>query len=238
MNVSESWNGGSQSPFSLKRKVPPTTQLGSNPVICLQVQGTFWIFYGHLCRDRTALYKKKLSISHCSVAAYWEQKRNFSEWAQAKFNFQGFQTKSETLKNDFLYLLVLSISPRHVWNKNYFPYPYVDHFHLGNIWLFFSFPYSWKGLKLTISPSSNSWHSKHLFYVPPLLGMPTQFWENCISLLLKISQLRKYKIKVQIQQNAQYHPYLTKFSNGYWTSIKSLKALLNKSLYTSWVIHS
>lgn len=109
---------------------------------CLTTTARYLLnFLWSFMQRQNSFIEKKLSISHCSVAVHWEQKRNFSEQAQAKFNFQGFQTKSETLKNDFLYLLVLCISPRHVWNKNYFPYPYVDHFHLRNIW-FFSFPYS------------------------------------------------------------------------------------------------
>lgn len=139
MKVSESCSSGSQTPFSLKRKVPPTTQLGPNPVVRLQCKVPFE--FSMLIYSRTEqLYMEQLSISHCSVAVYWEKKRNFSEQARAKLNFQGFQTKSETLKNYFIYLLVVCISLRNVWNKKYFLYP-CEPFSFGKH-LHFSSPYS------------------------------------------------------------------------------------------------
>lgn len=64
MEVSESCSSGSQSPFSLKRKVPPTTQLGPNPVVRLQCKVPFE--FSTLIYSRTEqLYMEQLSISHC-----------------------------------------------------------------------------------------------------------------------------------------------------------------------------
>lgn len=71
MKVSDSCSSGSQSPFSLKRKVPPTTQLGPNLVVRLQCKGPFE--FSTLMYSRAEqLYTEHLSISHCSVAVYWE----------------------------------------------------------------------------------------------------------------------------------------------------------------------
>lgn len=131
----------------------------------------------------------------------------------------------------FIYLLFACPSERR--NKKYPREPFSFGKHLD-----FSSPYNWKGLKSTTSSSCKTWHSKLLSYVPSLLGCQHSSGKIVLACYWKVSQWRKHKIKVQIQQHAQYHPYSAKFLNGYWTLLKCLKILLNRSLYTLWVMQS
>jgi len=78
MKILESCSSSSKGPFSLKQEVTSTTQLGPNPVVRLQCKVPFE--FSMLIYQRTEqLYMEQLSISLCSVAVCWEQKRNFSE---------------------------------------------------------------------------------------------------------------------------------------------------------------
>lgn len=136
------------------------------------------------------------------------------------------------LKYNFIYLLIVCISHRNVWNQKYFSYP-CQPFLFGK---HFSSSYSWKELKLTTSPSCKTWYSKPPSYVSANRTMLCQHSSGKIVLACywRVNQWRKYNSKIQIQQHAQYHPYSAKK----WMDIKCLKTLLNGNLYPLWLTQS
>lgn len=148
------------------------------------MQGSFWIFCAHLFQDRTSLYGTAINIT--TLLLFIGSKREIivrSLKLNSRLSNQVWNTEK------LFHLLLFAFSSEMSGTKKYFPYPH-EPFSFGKH-LGFSSPYSWKGLKLAISSSCKTWHSKPFSYVPPLLGMPTQFWENCVSLLLKSQPVKK-----------------------------------------------
>lgn len=140
------------------------------------------------------------------------------------------------LKKEIIYLLVVCVALQKFLEQKIFSLPcesfsFVKH-------LDFSSPHSWKGLKLTISQAAKLDIQNLFLMCHHYWGCQHSSGKIVLACYWKVSQWRKDKIKVQIQQHAQYCPYSAKFLNGYWTLIKCLKTLVNKSLYTLWAKQS